>query len=127
LLIADAVCILAVWWKHDRALELSHFAESLWVMPGLLYAGTAAVLFALMAWVIRRRYLDPRIAGQTMMLIGLLYLIVYDVCFVAGYVSPVAASLLLLLLPAAYLMVLLMRWWSKILSLSQKPTFQRAR
>ena len=77
--------------------------------------------------VIRRRYLDPRTAGQTMMLIGLLYLIVYDVCFVAGYVSPVAASLLLLLLPAAYLMVLLMRWWSKILSLSQKPTFQRAR
>jgi hypothetical protein len=127
LLLADIICVLAVWWKHDRELELSHFAESLWVTAGLGYAAGAAVLFVLMAWVIRQRYLDPRTAGQTMMLIGLLYLIVYDVCFVAGYVSPVAASFLLLLLPAAYLSVLLMRWWSKILSLSHKPTFQRAR
>jgi hypothetical protein len=93
----------------------------------LIYAFGAAALFTLVAWVIRKRYLDPRTAGQTMMLFGLLYLIVYDVCFLAGYVSPVAASMLLILLPAAYVSVQLMRWWSKIVSLSQKPTYQRAR
>jgi hypothetical protein len=127
LLTADVVCIAAVWWKKDHRFELDKFAENLWVEPGLLYAAGAAVLFTLVAWVIRKRYLDPRTAGQTMMLFGLLYLIVYDVCFLAGYVSPVAASFLLLLLPAAYLSVQLMRWWSKLVSLSQKPTFQRAR
>ena len=127
LLTADVVCVAAVWWKRDHRFELDKFAENLWVEPGLLYAAGAAVLFTLVAWVIRKRYLDPRTAGQTMMLFGLLYLIVYDVCFLAGYVSPVAASFLLLLLPAAYLSVQLMRWWSKLVSLSQKPTFQRAR
>jgi hypothetical protein len=127
LLTADIICILAVWWKRDHRFELDKFSEYLWIEPGLLYAASAALIFALMAWVIRKRYLDPRTAGQTMMLIGLLYLIVYDVCFVAGYVSPVAASMLLILLPAAYLSVQFMRWWSKLLSLSQKPTFQRAR
>ena len=127
LLAADAVCILAVWWKRDHHFELAKFAENLWIEPGLLYAAGAAALFALVAWVIRKRYLDPRTAGQTMMLFGLLYLIVYDVCFLAGYVSPVAASFLLLLLPAAYLSVQFMRWWSRLVSLSQKPTFQRAR
>jgi hypothetical protein len=127
LLTADVVCVGAVWWKRDHHFNLDNFATSLWVEPGLIYALGAAVLFALMARVIRKRYLDPRTAGQTMMLIGLLYLIVYDVCFLAGYVSPVAASFLLLLLPAAYMSVLLMRWWSKLVSLSQKPTYQRAR
>jgi hypothetical protein len=34
--------------------------------------------------------------------------------------------LLLLLLPAAYFSVQLMRGWSKLMTLSQKPTFKRA-
>ena len=34
---------------------------------------------------------------------------------------------LVLLFPLAYFSVQLMRWWSKILSLSQKPAFKRAR
>jgi len=127
LLSADVVCVGAIWWKRDHHLSIENFASSLWVEPGLVYAIGAAILFSLVARVIRKRYLDPRTAGQTMMLIGLLYLIVYDVCFLAGYVSPVAASFLLLLLPAAYLSVMFMRWWSKLVSLSQKPTFQRAR
>ena len=70
---------------------------------------------------------DPRIAGQKLMLYGLLWLIVYDVCFVAGYIGMVAAGLLLLFAPAAYCSVQLMRWWGNILSLSQRPAFQRAR
>jgi hypothetical protein len=32
----------------------------------------------------------------------------------------------LLLFPAAYFSVQLMRWWSKLLALSQRPTFKRA-
>ena len=36
-------------------------------------------------------------------------------------------ALLLLLLPLTFLAVQFMRWWSKVLSLSQKPQFQRAR
>ena len=127
LLAADVICVGAVWWKRDHHFAIENFTQSLWVEPGLLYAFAAAILFTLVAWVIRKRYLDPRTAGQTMMLFGLLYLIVYDVCFLAGYVSPVAASFLLLLLPAAYVSVQMMRWWSKLVSLSQKPTFQRAR
>ena len=37
---------------------------------------------------------DPRVAGQTLMLYGLLWLIVYDACFVAGYVGYVPAEAL---------------------------------
>jgi hypothetical protein len=61
------------------------------------------------------------------MLFGLLWLIVYDAAFVAGYVSWLAAGLLLLLLPAAYFSVQLMRWWSRLVALSQRPQYQRAR
>jgi hypothetical protein len=35
--------------------------------------------------------------------------------------------MILLLLPMAYVSVQVMRWWSKVLSLSQKPEFQRVR
>ena len=53
--------------------------------------------------------------------------IVYDASFVAAYVGWLQAIVLLLLLPAAYLSVQLMRWWSRLVLLSQKPTYQRAR
>jgi hypothetical protein len=61
------------------------------------------------------------------MLAGLLWLIVYDASFVAGYVSYAAAGAILLLLPVAYLSVVLMRWWAKLILLSQRPEYQRAR
>jgi hypothetical protein len=61
------------------------------------------------------------------MLCGLLWLIVYDASFVAGYVSWGAGACLLVLLPIAWWSVQLMRWWSKLLSLSHRPAFQRAR
>jgi hypothetical protein len=61
------------------------------------------------------------------MLYGLLWLIVYDVTFAEGYVGVVPGLLLLCLLPMAYLSVKMMRAWSRVLSLSQKPEFQRAR
>ena len=61
------------------------------------------------------------------MLYGLLWLIVYDACFAAAYVRNWVATLaVLLLLPIAYFSVRLMRWWSKLIALSQKPQFKRA-
>jgi len=44
------------------------------------------------------------------MLYGLLWLIVYDAAFVAGYVNLLAAAAILLLLPLAYFSVRMMRW-----------------
>src|SRR5205814_5439722 len=63
----------------------------------------------------------PTRRSSDLMLAGLLWLIVYDVTFTWGYVGMLPALMLLMLLPAAYLSVQIMRWWSKVISLSQKP------
>jgi hypothetical protein len=127
LLTANLVCLAGVWWKHTHRFEIETLLESLRIDSRLIYPGLAVLGFLGVAWFVRRKNYDPRIAGQTLMLMGLLWLIVYDVSFVAAYVAVIPAVLLLLLLPAAYLSVQFMRWWSKVISLSQKPTFQRAR
>lgn len=87
----------------------------------------AAVVFVGVAWYVRRRSATRREAGQTVMLYGLLWLIVYDAAFVGSFAGWGEAAFLVLLFPLAYFSVQLMRWWSKILSLSQKPAFKRAR
>ena len=63
----------------------------------------------------------------TALIVGLLWLIVYDAAFVIGYVHWKPAIELLLLLPVSWFSVLLMRWWAKIMLLSQRPEYQRAR
>ena len=85
------------------------------------------VLFVLIAWRIRKRSATPRQAGQALMLTGLLWLIVYDSAFAWVYVGWRYALALLVLLPMSYLMVQFMRWWSKLLSLSQPPEYKRVR
>jgi hypothetical protein len=98
------------------------------VEPGLLAPALATAVFVALAWRVRRRYQSSREAGQAVMLYGLLWLIVYDAAFVAGYVRDAAATLaILLLLPVAYLSVRLMRWWSQLVALSQRPAFKRAK
>ena len=109
-----------VWWALNNDPSL---APAVWLA---LPVG-AAVVFVFIAWAIRRTSPTSREAGQHLMLYGLLWLIVYDTCFVAAYAGWIPALLLLLLLPAAYLSVQLMRWWSKLVSLSQRPAFKRAR
>jgi hypothetical protein len=94
--------------------------------PGLALPLAAAAVFGVIAWRLRRSRRSRRESGKTLMLYGLLWLIVYDACFVAIYVHWVAALGILLLLPVAYLSVLFMRWWSKILSVSHRPEFKRA-
>jgi len=125
--VADVVCVMSVWWRKQHHFEHGTFVQSLWVNEGLIYPAVAAVGFGIIAILVRRRTPDPRAAGQKIMLYGLLWLIVYDVSFVAGYVGFIAAALLLLFAPAAYCSVQLMRWWGNLLSLSQRPAFQRAR
>jgi len=126
--LADFVCIMSVWWRRQHHFAHGTFTQSLWVNQGLIYPGIAVIVFVLLALQLRRRMRhDPRAAGQKLMLYGLLWLIVYDVSFVAGYIGFAAAGLLLLFAPAAYFSVQLMRWWGNLLSLSQRPAFQRAR
>lgn len=100
--------------------------ESLWIQSGLMLPLAAVVLFIALALMIRKRMGQRREAGQTLMLYGLLWLIVYDAAFAAGYVNWLAAVLLLLLAPVAYLSVQLMRWWSKLLIASHRPDYKRA-
>jgi hypothetical protein len=88
---------------------------------------SAAIVFIGIAWYVKRHAKTSREAGQTIMLYGLLWLIVYDAAFVGSYAGWLEAVLLVLLFPLAYFSVQLMRWWSKLISLSQKPTFKRAR
>jgi hypothetical protein len=101
-----------------RALELN---------TSLLPAVAAVLAFVAVAVWVRRRTANGRDAGQKLMLYGLLWLIVYDAAFVGGYASWPAAAGLVCLLPVAYGSVQLMRWWGRVLSLSQRPVFQRAR
>jgi hypothetical protein len=126
LLVIDVLCVMLVWWKRAD-FQPGTFRQSLGIEPALLLPLAAVIGFTCIAVLIRRRIPDPRTAGQTLMLYGLLWLIVYDASFVAGYVGLVPAALLILLLPAAYLSVQLMRWWSRLVLLSHKPTYQRAR
>jgi 4-hydroxybenzoate polyprenyltransferase len=100
--------------------------SSLWIVPGLMVPASAVMLFATVTLVIRGRNANRRAAGQTLMLYGLLWLILYDACFVGAYVGWVEGLLILTLLPLAYLSVQLMRWWSKLVLASQRPEFRRA-
>lgn len=101
---------------------------ALFVDRTLLDVGVAAVAFVLLAVAIRVRHTDARAAGRQIMLYGLLWLIVYDAVFAFGYASSKLWALAVLaLLPLALLSVQAMRAWSKLVELSQKPQYQRAR
>ncbi|MCS7034143.1 MAG: UbiA family prenyltransferase [Phycisphaerae bacterium] len=125
LLAADLLCVAAVWWR--RFPRSGSTLEALALSPGLLYPLAALVGFLVAAGVVVRRSSDPRSAGQTLMLLGLLWLIVYDVAIVAGCVNLTAAVVQAMLLPVAYLAVQAMRWWGRLVAISQPPRYMRAR
>jgi len=108
-----------------RRLDRMPASVALRFEPGLLLPAIALAGFWTIAVFIRATADTPRHAGQRLMLTGLLWLIVYDAAFVAGYVSLAWAGVIALLLPIAYLSVLTMRWWSTIVSLTQRPAFRR--
>jgi 4-hydroxybenzoate polyprenyltransferase len=111
----------------SRLPEGLRWVDALWVRPPLFYAAAAAVTFTAFAVTLRLRHRDPRQAGRQIMLYGLLWLIVYDAGFVGGYVGRWPALIVLSLLPLALLSVQAMRAWSKLVELSQRPQYQRAR
>src|SRR5688500_5383460 len=119
LLLADAICVGFVGWKRG--------SEALAIDWRLALPLGAALLFVIAAGLVRRSIPDARTAGQTLMLYGLLWLIASGACVAPASAGALPAVLLLLLLPAAYCSMQLMRTWSRIVLLSQKPTYQRAR
>jgi hypothetical protein len=109
-----------------RAERFGSWMGALNLTPGLLIPAGAVVAFGLLAvWTVRR-CATGREAGQQLMLYGLLWLIVYDAAFTGAYVSWQAAIAIALLLPVAYLSVQLMRWWSAVVAISQRPAYKRA-
>jgi len=131
LALIDAVLILFCAMYRKQSIPIG------W---GLLIPLGAVVMFFVVTHLIRVRYANRREAGQTLMLYGLLWLIVYDAAFVAGsgdfklgdsvsWADPhrwITAAILLALLPVAYLSVQVMRWWSKLMTASQRPEYKRA-
>jgi hypothetical protein len=122
------------WWAvmgglglvDALAVTVVAMRNALRMRGALLLPLAAAIWFVVLALLIRRLAPTRRMAGQRLMLCGLLWLIVYDAAFVAGYVSFTAAGLMLLLLPLAYVAVQMMRWWNQLLALSRTPQFHRA-
>lgn len=100
---------------------------ALWVTPGLWYLAPAIITWLAVAITVRWQIRDPRAAGRSLMLYGLLWLIIYDASFVTGYVGWKPALFILALLPLAMLAVQLMRAWGRLVELSQRPQYQRAR
>jgi hypothetical protein len=121
----DAFTLGYIGWR--RLHGSVNWAGAIGLGPELLLPLGMVLVFISLGVLVRRLNPTPRDAGQKLMLYGLLWLIVYDAAFVAAYVSWVAAGAVLALLPIAWWSVQFMRWWSKVLSLGQRPTFQRAR
>ncbi len=113
-------------WRHGDQ-TIRSLLSDLQVKWELLPVALTIPVFVLLAYYVRKKYPVGTDAGQKLMLYGLLWLIVYDAAFVGGYVNWAAAGILFCLLPIAWWSVQLMRWWSKVYSLSQRPVFQRAR
>jgi len=123
LVLLNAMVISLVLW---RRLDYMPARAVLRLEPGLIFPIMAVMGYVLLAQFIRLRSPTSRDAGQRLMFFGLLWLIVYDAAFAAGYVSLAWAAVIAMLLPIAYLSVMVMRWWSTIVSLSQRPAFKRA-
>jgi 4-hydroxybenzoate polyprenyltransferase len=142
------VSTIAYHWEHKRpALRRSHWYSVLiglllldilaigtvWIhrrgLPplgnGMLGPAAAAVVFLLLAIWIRKTSANSRAAGQALMLTGLMWLIVYDASFVVGFVGIPEGIMILMFLPVTYAAVIVMRWWSRMILLSQRPEFKR--
>jgi hypothetical protein len=124
--LCDVMCVGLVAWRRYGRID-DTLAEALSIDAWLLLPAIAVLAFVAVGIWIRRTLSPTRRAGQALMLAGLLWLIVYDAAFATAYLSWLAGAVLLMFLPLAYVSVRVMRWWGKVLSLSQTPEFQRVR
>jgi 4-hydroxybenzoate polyprenyltransferase len=122
--LVDAVAIGLVWWRR-RGLGDVLAGGILTIRPALWGPAAAALAFVALTIWIRHRSVNSRAAGRTLMLAGLMWLIVYDASFVAGFVGVPEGIMVLGFLPVTYAAVIIMRWWSKVMLLSQRPEFKR--
>ncbi|HXE51786.1 MAG TPA: hypothetical protein VN541_02180 [Tepidisphaeraceae bacterium] len=129
LLLLDALAIIALgtWRGHGDVIAALRTDQAMRWSNGLLLPIGAVITFILLGIWIRWRTPGVRDAGQKLMLYGLLWLTIYDACFVFAFVGWWEGLLMLLFFPAGWVFVQFMRWWSKIVSLSQRPTFKRVR
>lgn len=128
IVLANLAVVVVLWQRRTGAsFDPRLIADTLALRWTLLYVLAAVAGFAVVSVLILRRERERRAAGQQLMLAGLLWLIVYDAAFALAYVGRMQATVLIALLPASYLSVQVMRWWSKLLQLGQKPQFIRAR
>jgi hypothetical protein len=121
LAVTDLLAVLISWYE-DR----HHGSHFLWAFDGFALPLGMAALFVGVGWLIRWRSSSSRVAGQRLMLVGLLWLIVYDAAFATSYIGLECGAAVLLLLPVSYLLVQMMRWWASIILLSQPPAYKRA-
>jgi hypothetical protein len=98
---------------------------TLTLSPALIGPALAAALFFALGFYIRKHSANSRAAGQSLMLAGLMWLIVYDATFVICFVGIPEGIMILIFLPVTYAAVIIMRWWSRMLLLSQRPEFKR--
>lgn len=124
LLATNGAVLGALYVRRNSTPET--FVEDFAVTPALLWPAAAVALFFIVAAVIRRRHAESRGAGKMLMLVGLLWLIVYDSAFVAGHVGLLPAAAILALLPVAWVSVKLIRGWSTLVALSDRPQYLRA-
>jgi 4-hydroxybenzoate polyprenyltransferase len=120
----DFLVIGLVWWRRHNLMETLP-GGNLTIRPALFGPLAAVVAFVVLAVWIRRSSVNSRAAGRALMLGGLMWLIVYDASFVIGFVGLPEGILILGFLPVTYCAVIVMRWWSKVMLLSQKPEFKR--
>lgn len=123
------LAVIGVLWQRrtGASFDLDLLATKLALRWSLFYVAAAVAGFGVVSLLVLRRERERRVAGQQLMLAGLLWLIVYDAAFALAYVGRMQATILIALLPVSYLSVQVMRWWSKLLQLSEKPQFIRAR
>lgn len=123
------LAVVVVLWQRRTggSVDLELVATRLALRWTLLYVAAAVAGFGVVSFLVLRREREHRAAGQQLMLVGLLWLIVYDAAFALAYVGRVQATILIALLPVSYLSVQAMRWWTRLLQLGQKPQLIRAR
>jgi 4-hydroxybenzoate polyprenyltransferase len=131
--VVEIACLLAVVntalitvLAHRRGPQPGSIMTDLLFDARLIYPAATVIAALVIAILIRRRNSDPRAAGKTLMLVGLLWLIVYDAAFVLAYVGLKQALMIFALLPIAWLGVRLTRLWAKVSALSDRPQYIRA-